>query len=125
MAKTLAFLVGRGSIDLTILKAVDFTDLSKGTRKFLNALLRGVLVATQTPSPLLTLPKAFNPKKNTDIEVIEEVFDRTLSNPELAGGLAWVMQSIQKTPGTGTGEREAEVIKLGSAAAIGVLARAI
>lgn len=126
VARTLAFLIARGSVDLTILKAVEFTDLTKPTRKFLDGLLRSLLLATQTTSPLLTLPKKFK-AEDTDLEHVEAVFDRALSNPELSGGLAWILQSIKKNPGRdfADGALEGEVVGLGAEVASGVLARAI
>lgn len=124
-AKSIAFLIARASIDLTILKAVEFTELGKPTRKFLDTLLRTLLIATQTVSPLLKLPKAFKVEGHMDVEVVEETFDKALSNPELAGGLAWVLQSIRKTPEKGVGERETEAIKIGAGAALQVLSKAV
>lgn len=122
--KSIAFLIARGSVDLTILKAIEFTELGKPTRRFLDTLLRTLVIATQTPSPLLKLPKAFK-IEDMDVEVVEETFDRALSNPELSGGLAWVLQGIRKSADKGVGELEAQVLKVGAGAALQVLSKAI
>ncbi|KLT45053.1 ARM repeat-containing protein [Cutaneotrichosporon oleaginosum] len=124
VARALAFLIARGSVDLTILKAVEFTDLTKATRKFLDVLLRTLLLALHTPSPLLTLPKKFK-VEDADLEAVEATFDRALATPELAGGLAWILQSVKKSPGKDVGALEGEVIGVGAEVAVGVLARAI
>jgi len=124
VAKTLAFLFGRGSVDVTILKALDFTDLSKATRRFLDVLVRTLFITTQSASPLLKLPKGFTPD-DTDTEAVEAAFEKALAAPELAGGLAWVIQGIKKTPAKGTTETGGEVVRIAAEAALGVLARAI
>lgn len=126
IARTLAFLIARGSVDLTILKAVEFTDITKPTKKFLDVALRALLLSIQTSSPLLTLPKKFK-AEDSDLDAVEATFDRALSNPELSGGLAWVLQSVRKTPGRdfADGAVEGEVIGVGAEVAAGVLARAI
>jgi nucleolar MIF4G domain-containing protein 1 len=124
VAKTLAFLFARGNVDVTILKTLDFTDLSKASRRFLDTLIRTLLIATQSSSPLLRLPKGFK-AEDTDTETVEAAFDKALAAPELAGGLAWVIQGIQKTPAKGTTAVGGEVVKIAADAALGVLARAI
>lgn len=124
VARALAFLIARGSVDLTILKAVEFTDISKATRKFLDTLLRTLLLSLHTPSPLLTLPKKFR-VEDADLEAVEAAFDKALATPELAGGMAWILQSIKKNPGKDVGALEGDVIGVGAEVAAGVLARAI
>lgn len=124
VARALAFCFARGSVDVTILKAADFTDLSKPTRKFFDNVVRSTLLAIQTPSPLLTLPRAFT-IDDTDIEAVEETFEKALAAPELAGGLAWVMQSVIKNPGKGVNELEGKVLRVCGQAALSVLARAV
>ncbi|BEI81480.1 hypothetical protein CcaverHIS002_0206400 [Cutaneotrichosporon cavernicola] len=124
VARALAFLIARGSVDLTIFKAVEFTDISKGTRKMLDSLLRTLLLSIHTASPLLTLPKKFK-VEDADLETVEATFDKALAAPELAGGLTWILQSIRKNPGKGVGALEGEIIGVGAEVASGVLARAI
>lgn len=124
VAKTLAFLFGRASVDVTILKVLDFTDLSKATRRFLDTLVRTLFITIQSTSPLLRLPKGFT-AENTDTESVEATFEKALMAPELAGGLAWVVQGIKKAPAKGTTEASGEVVRISAEAALGVLARAI
>lgn len=124
IARTLAYVFARGSADLTILKAMEFTDLSKSARKFLDVLVRSLFIATQSASPLIKLPKGFK-VRDFDVEAVETVFERALAAPELAGGLAWVIQGIRKVPAKGTTAVGGEVVSLGAEAAIAVLARAI
>lgn len=124
VAKSIAYLMARGSVDVTILKGADFTDLSKQTRQFLDQLMRNLMVSIQGTSPLLTLPKGFK-VKDTDIEAVEETFDKALAVPELAGGLAYILQGVKKSAGKGVGEVEADVIRQSAEAAVEVLAKAI
>lgn len=124
VAKALAYLLARGSVDVTILKGADFTDLSKQTRQFLDQLMRNLMISIQGSSPLLNLPSGFRAKE-TDIEAVEETFDKALAVPDLAGGLAYILQGVKKNPEKGVGELEAEVIKRSAVAAVEVLAKAI
>ncbi|GMK55154.1 hypothetical protein CspeluHIS016_0202100 [Cutaneotrichosporon spelunceum] len=124
VARAIAFLIARGSVDLTILKGVEFAEIGTGTRRMLDTLLRTLLLSLQTPSPLLTLPKGFR-VADADLDAVEATFDRALAAPELAGGLAWILQSIRKSPGKGVGALEGEVVGVGAEVAAGVLARAI
>lgn len=124
VAKTLAFMFARASVDVTILKVLDFTDMSKATRRFLDTLVRTLFIAAQSSSPLLKLPKGFTPD-DTDIEAVETALEKSLAAPELAGGLAWVVQGIKKTPAKGTTEVGGEVVRISCEAALGVLARAV
>lgn len=51
-----------------------------------------LLISTQTASPLFVLPKSYS-DDSFDPETVEEVFDKCLSNLELAQGLLVVIKT--------------------------------
>jgi nucleolar MIF4G domain-containing protein 1 len=87
-----------------------------------------LIIATQTQSPLFALPKSFK-KSAFDPEPVEALFERTLSNYELAQGWAWLMQREMGKKGNvgaeAVGPVEGEVVKLGLGVARGAVAKAI
>jgi FPC/CPF motif-containing protein YcgG len=87
---------------------------------FFKVLLPSVILATQSVSPLFVLGK-----QSFDKEAIEEVFEKTLSNPELAQGLAYVITRYGAKMGEGLDERQAVVVKKGLDAGKKVLARSL
>ncbi|WVW82576.1 hypothetical protein I302_104587 [Kwoniella bestiolae CBS 10118] len=112
IAKAIAYVVGRGALDLTVFKAIDFTTLSSPLLSFLLIFLVHMLLSIHSPSPIFTLPKSFD----FDDETIEEKFEKTLSNTELAGGWLYVLERGSKRLGEiveGMGEREGQVVKRG------------
>lgn len=87
-----------------------------------------LFLAIQTSSPLFVLPKDFN----FDDEAVEEVFEKTLSNPELAQGWMVVMRrEMEGRKGekvledAGLGGREREVVRRGLLIAGAVVGRAM
>ncbi|KAL7419240.1 suppressor of glycerol defect [Cryptotrichosporon argae] len=118
VARTLGYVVARGTVDLSIFKALDFTSLNTRTRAFLTTFLRAVFIATQSASPLLKLPWAWDGA--VDDEPIAEAFEKTLSNAELAGGWAYVLRGIR--PGAGTDDK---VVARGVEVALEIVGRAI
>lgn len=78
-------------MDLTVFKGVEWTDLNPATNSFLATFLIHLILATQTVSPLFSLPKAFQPDA-IDEEAIEEIFSKTLTDSKLASGFAIVMR---------------------------------
>ena len=62
-----------------------------------------------------------------DKEVIQEVFENTLANPELAQGLAYVISRYGAKMGTGEGldERRMGIVKKGLDIGKKVLSRAV
>jgi hypothetical protein len=87
---------------------------------FFKTLLPSVILATQTASPLLVLAK-----QPFDKEVIQETFEKTLANPELAQGLAYVITRYGAKMGEGLDERQAVVVKKGLDIGKQVLARSV
>jgi hypothetical protein len=87
---------------------------------FFKALLPSVILATQTTSPLFVLSK-----QTYDKEVIQEVFEKSLANPELAQGLAYVITRYGTKMTDGLDERQAMVVKKGLDAGKKVLARSL
>jgi len=137
VAKTMAYIIARGSMDLTVFKvcsaivgpvfqgqadrqAIDFTTLKKNMIAFFKTLLPSVILATQTTSPLFVLSK-----QQYDKEVIQDVFEKSLANPELAQGLAYVITRYGAKMGEGLDERQAVVVKKGLEAGKKVLARSL
>ncbi|KAK6905960.1 hypothetical protein I203_106795 [Kwoniella mangroviensis CBS 8507] len=116
IAKAIGYVVGRGGLDLTVFKAIDFTLLSTPLLGFLVTFLIHMFLSVHTVSPIFTLPKSFDSKSEFDEETVEEKFEKTLSNTELAGGWLYVLErgqkkfaeAIQDLP-----EREKEVVKRG------------
>lgn len=83
------------------------------------------MVSTQTASPLFVLPSA---TPEFDPEPIQEVFERSLSNLELAQGLGYVFgryMSKEKVAELGIGKREMEMVRKGVEVAKGVVGKAI
>jgi nucleolar MIF4G domain-containing protein 1 len=137
VAKTMAYIIARGSMDLTVFKvspaalilrcgqqadrqAIDFTTLKKNMITFFKTLLPSVILATQTTSPLFVLSK-----QQYDNEVIQDVFEKSLANPELAQGLAYVITRYGAKMGEGLDERQGAVVKKGLEAGKKVLARSL
>jgi len=87
---------------------------------FFKTLLPSVILATQTTSPLFVLSK-----QRYDKEVIQDVFEKSLANPELAQGLAYVITRYGGKMGEGLDERQAVVVKKGLEAGKKVLARSL
>jgi hypothetical protein len=87
---------------------------------FFKTLLPSVILATQTTSPLFVLSK-----QQYDKEVIQDVFEKSLANPELAQGLAYVITRYGGKMGEGLDERQAVVVKKGLEAGKKVLARSL
>ena len=87
---------------------------------FFKTLLPFVILATQTTSPLFVLSK-----QQYDKEVIQDVFEKSLANPELAQGLAYVITRYGAKMGEGLDERQAVVVKKGLEAGKKVLARSL
>ena len=87
---------------------------------FFKTLLPSVILATQTTSPLFVLSK-----QQYDKEVIQDVFGKSLANPELAQGLAYVITRYGGKMGEGLDERQAVVVKKGLEAGKKVLARSL
>jgi len=87
---------------------------------FFKTLLPSVILATQTTSPLFVLSK-----QQYDKEVIQDVFEKSLANPELAQGLAYVITRYGPKMGEGLDERQAVVVKKGLEAGKKVLARSL
>jgi hypothetical protein len=87
---------------------------------FFKTLLPSVILATQTVSPLFALGK-----QPFDKEVIQEVFEKTLANPELAQGLAYVITRYGAKMGEGLDERQTMVVRKGLDIGKKVLARAV
>lgn len=87
---------------------------------FFKTLLSSVILATQTTSPLFVLSK-----QTYDKEVIQDVFEKSLANPELAQGLAYVITRYGSKMGEELDERQAVVVKKGLEAGKKVLARSL
>lgn len=87
---------------------------------FFKALLPSVILATQTTSPLFVLSK-----QPYDKEVIQDVFEKSLANPELAQGLAYVITRYGAKMTEGLDERQAVVVKKGLDVGKKVLARSL
>jgi len=87
---------------------------------FFKALLPSVILATQTTSPLFVLSK-----QAYDKEVIQDVFEKCLANPELAQGLAYVITRYGTKMSEGLDERQAVVVKKGLDAGKKVLAKSL
>jgi len=87
---------------------------------FFKTLLPSVILATQTTSPLFVLSK-----QQYDKEVIQDVFEKSLANPELAQGLAYVITRYGGKMGEGLDERQAVVVKKGLEAGKKVLGRSL
>lgn len=87
---------------------------------FFKSLLPSVILATQTVSPLFALGK-----QPFDKEAIQEVFEKTLANSELAQGLAYVITRYGAKMGEGLDERQAMVVRKGLDIGKKVLARAV
>ncbi|KAK8866155.1 hypothetical protein IAR55_001306 [Kwoniella newhampshirensis] len=124
VAKAIAYVIARGSMDLTVFKAVDFTSLSRNLLKFLSSFLTNLFISTQTLSPLICLGKKYDPAKELDEEVVQDLFEKVLSNQELTGGWLYVLSKENRAGvelDEGRGEREKEVVKRGREVAMRVL----
>jgi hypothetical protein len=93
----------------------------------LTTFLAHLLLSIQTASPLFVI-KGFS----IDIEAVQEVFEKTLSNGEVASGWAVIIRTEmgpKKLPkilkALGMGQQEARVIEHSLKAAREVLSRAI
>ncbi|WVR06094.1 hypothetical protein IAU60_003122 [Kwoniella sp. DSM 27419] len=128
VAKAVAYVVARGGLDLTVFKALDFTSLSSSLLVYLTTFLVNMLLALHTQSPIFTLPKRFSPEADFDTEGVEEKFEKTLSNTELAGGWLYVIERGMKgsvEDKFNLGERAAQVVQMGVKVAKKVLANAV
>lgn len=85
-----------------------------------------MILATQTPSPLFTLPKAYK-VQDIDKEAIEETFEKALSNLQLAQGLMWIIgrKGALEKGVEGLGEVARSVVARGTRTASNVLGRAV
>ena len=99
--------------------------------EFLSTFLIHLILASQTTSPLFSLSPSFTVDM-FDAESLEEVFEKTLGNLELARG--WLVLLSRQIEGEkagrlmksfGVGGREAEVVIMGINVAGVVLRRAI
>ncbi|WWC66159.1 uncharacterized protein I206_100060 [Kwoniella pini CBS 10737] len=128
VARAIGYVVGRGGLDLTVFKAIDFTTLSSTLLTFFISFLIHFLLAIHTVSPIFNLPKSFNLKNDFDEEGVQEKFEKTLSNTELAGGWLYVLERGQKKISQVVdelGEREKQVVRQGVEVGRGVLGNAI
>ncbi|WVQ97462.1 hypothetical protein IAU59_004575 [Kwoniella sp. CBS 9459] len=145
VAKAVAYIVARGGLDLTVFKALDFTSLSSPLITFLTTFLIHMLISLHTASPVFTLPKTFTISSGSaavavssdddfDEESVQEKFEKTLSNTELAGGWLYVIDRGMKIPqiekmganlGFKQGGKELEVVKRGVEVGKRVLGNAI
>ncbi|WVQ76970.1 hypothetical protein IAR50_006649 [Cryptococcus sp. DSM 104548] len=129
VARAVAYVVARGGLDLTVFKAIDFTSLSKPLTRFLTTFLPFFLIALQSISPIFNLPKAWKQASDFDDEIVQERFEKVLSNSELAGGWLWVLDREMKSGGKWEGEvqgdREREVVRKGVEVAKAVLGAAV
>lgn len=91
IARATAFLIARTSLDLTILKVLDFTLLQNRTISFLRWLFASVFIGLQTSSALFLLPKTFD-QRPPDQGVIQDIFTSVLSNLELVQGLNYFLR---------------------------------
>ncbi|WWC86492.1 uncharacterized protein L201_001369 [Kwoniella dendrophila CBS 6074] len=96
VAKAVGYVIGRGGMDLTVFKALDFTTLSQPLLIFSLTFLIHMLISIHTTSPIFKLSKSFKSENDIDDETIEEKFEKTLSNTELAGGWLYVLERGQK-----------------------------
>jgi nucleolar MIF4G domain-containing protein 1 len=108
-------------------KAVDFISLPGPTIVFLMTFLTALFIATQTTSPLFALPKSYK-RSSFNAEPIEELFDKTLSNIDLAQGWLWVIEREMGKKGQHVleelGSLEGEVVKRGLEIATRIVSRA-
>ena len=107
---------------------MDWTSLNRASTDFLTTFLVHLFLAIQTGSPLFVLPKT----DSFDGDAVEEVFEKTLSNPELAQGWMIVMRTeMEGRKGekvmeiSGLGGREKDVVKRGLLIAGAVVDRAM
>ncbi|WWD17639.1 hypothetical protein CI109_102080 [Kwoniella shandongensis] len=124
VAKAMAYVIARGSMDLTVFKAIDFSALSKNLTRFLVMFLINLFISLQTPSPIFSLPKKYNPLTDLDEDIIQEVFEKVLSNQESAGGWLWILEKEMRGSILDLGEgreREEVVVKRSKASAKSVL----
>lgn len=76
-------------------------------------------------SPLFTLPKGYS-IKTFDAETVQEIFEKSLSNSEVAQGLAYAFGKVKgKMISEADGEAVRQTITKGSKIAIATLGRAI
>jgi hypothetical protein len=84
-----------------------------------------LILGTQTASPLFTLPKSYSIAK-LDPETIDEAFEKSLSNSEVAQGLTYVLEKVKsKMMREQDEEVVVETIRKGMKRARAVLGRAI
>jgi len=105
---------------LTVLKGVEWTDLPSATISCLRMLVQYLIIATQTPSPLLILSSA-----QVDTEAIKEVFEKARVNGELMTGLKYIMSHMRVLTRETVGEQGANLVKRGLEVAREVLQRAV
>jgi nucleolar MIF4G domain-containing protein 1 len=106
VAKAMAYVIARGTMDLTVFKvsprdrlsvaraneqAVEWAELNSATNSFLAFFLVHLVLSTQTVSPLFTLPKSYRTEA-MDVEAVEEAFEKSLSDSKLASGWSIVLR---------------------------------
>lgn len=125
MARAVAFLIARTSLDLTILKVLDFTRLQKRTIAFLRRLFACLFIGVQTRSALFLLPKSFD-ERRLDQSSIEDSLTKVLSNLELVQGLSYFLQTHCSGKGISSiaeqyGTKAEKVVRRSVEVAIGIL----
>ncbi len=112
-------------------QAVDWPSLNRITTEFLLTFIIHLIVSTQTASPLFVLPRTHEPN-TIDDEAIQEVFNKALSNLELARGWSVLLRGLMQgnkaervMDALGMSERDREVIVKGLEAAEAILMRPV
>ncbi|KAI9638207.1 putative osmoregulation-related protein [Dioszegia hungarica] len=126
VAQMSAYVVGRRSLDITVFKAFDFVSLKPVAVHFFAVFVSRLCLATQTVSPLFSLPKAFR-LQDIDEEAVEETFEKALTNYTLAQGLTWIVRrpGAVEQGSRGLGETAKSVIQRVISVASQVLSRAV
>ena len=94
---------------------INFTSLRPATTHFLTLFFTYLVLSTQSPSPLLTLPAGSSPDDN----VLEQVIMKVASIPSLSEGILYFLTTAMGGGGDGwlegvkLGEREKEVVVWG------------
>ncbi|EKM78096.1 hypothetical protein AGABI1DRAFT_121724 [Agaricus bisporus var. burnettii JB137-S8] len=90
VAKAYAWWIAKDTVNLSILKAVDFTILKPQGRRFLRELLLHVFISSQTVTPLIDAKQLEETRNRSGIE---EIFTRAARMENLAMGLVFFMSS--------------------------------
>lgn len=107
-------------------QAFDFVSLKPVAVHFFAVFVSRLCLATQTVSPLFSLPKAFR-LQDIDEEAVEETFEKALTNYTLAQGLTWIVRrpGAVEQGSRGLGETAKSVIQRVISVASQVLSRAV